>query len=47
MTATPVLARDCVASLRRWGAKDAFGQVLLATTDDLSAPDRPNASCSA
>ncbi len=36
---TPVLARDCVASIRRWGAKDAFGQVLLATTDELSAPD--------
>jgi peptide/nickel transport system substrate-binding protein len=35
----PVLARDCVASLRRWGAKDAFGQALLAATDELSAPD--------
>ncbi len=34
----PVLARDCVASIRRWGAKDAFGQVLLAMTDELSAP---------
>ncbi|MBV8426460.1 MAG: ABC transporter substrate-binding protein [Hyphomicrobiales bacterium] len=34
-----VLARDCVASIRRWGAKDAFGQALLATTDELSAPD--------
>ncbi len=36
---TPVLARDCVASIRRWGAKDTFGQTLLATTADLSAPD--------
>ncbi len=36
---TPVLARDCVASIRRWGTKDAFGQVLLAATDELSAPD--------
>ena len=35
---TPVLGRDCVASIRRWGAKDAFGQVLLAMTDELSAP---------
>ena len=35
----PVLARDCVASLRRWGAKDTFGQALLAATDELSAPD--------
>ena len=22
---TPVLARDCVASIRRWGKRDAFG----------------------
>ncbi len=36
---TPVLARDCVASIKRWGARDAFGQTLLAATDELSAPD--------
>jgi len=36
---TPVLARDCVASIRRWGTKDTFGQALLAATDELSAPD--------
>ncbi len=36
---TPVLARDCVASIRRWGARDGFGQALMAATDDLSAPD--------
>ena len=36
---TPVLARDCVASIRRWGGRDTFGQALLAATDDLSAPD--------
>ena len=36
---TPVLARDCVASIKRWGAKDTFGQTLLAATDELSAPD--------
>ena len=36
---TPVLARDCVASIRRWGRRDSFGQLLLATTDELSAPD--------
>ena len=35
----PVLARDCVASIKRWGAKDTFGQTLLAATDELSAPD--------
>lgn len=34
----PVLARDVVASLRRWGRVDAFGQTLLARTDELSAP---------
>ncbi len=36
---TPVLARDCVASVKRWGARDAFGQALLAATADLSAAD--------
>ena len=36
---TPVLARDCVASINRWGKRDSFGQSLLAVTDDLSAPD--------
>ncbi len=35
----PVLARDCVASIRRWGAKDTFGQTLLAATDSLTAAD--------
>ena len=35
---TPVLARDVVASLRRWGAKDAYGQALMEVTDELSAP---------
>jgi peptide/nickel transport system substrate-binding protein len=35
----PVLARDCVASIRRWGARDALGSSLLAATDELSAPD--------
>lgn len=35
----PVLAKDCVASLRRWGQRDAFGQALFAVTDELSAAD--------
>ncbi|HEY6434699.1 MAG TPA: ABC transporter substrate-binding protein [Acetobacteraceae bacterium] len=35
----PVLARDCVASVKRWGARDAYGQALMAATDELSAPD--------
>ncbi|UFN50852.1 ABC transporter substrate-binding protein [Roseomonas sp. OT10] len=34
-----VLARDCVASIRRWARRDPFGGTLLATTDELSAPD--------
>ena len=36
---TPVLARDCVASLTRWGKRDTFGQALFAATDELSAAD--------
>ena len=36
---SPVLARDCVASIRRWAARDALGATLLAQTADLSAPD--------
>src|SRR4051794_31055558 len=35
---TPVLARDVVASVKRWGQRDTFGQALLAATDELSAP---------
>ena len=34
-----VLARDCIASIKRWGARDAFGSTLMATTDELSATD--------
>lgn len=36
---TPVLARDCVASIRRWAARDAWGGSLLAITDELAAQD--------
>ena len=36
---TPVLAKDCVASIKRWGVRDAFGQSLMAATDEVSAPD--------
>ena len=36
---TPVLARDCVASIRRWAARDSFGRELMAVTDELSAPN--------
>ena len=36
---TPVLARDCVASIKRWGKRDTAGQTVLAYTDELSAAD--------
>jgi peptide/nickel transport system substrate-binding protein len=35
----PVRARDALASIRRWAARDSFGQTLLASTDALEAPD--------
>jgi peptide/nickel transport system substrate-binding protein len=35
----PVLARDCVASIRRWASIEGFGAMLMAATDELSAPD--------
>ncbi|MEJ1976161.1 MAG: ABC transporter substrate-binding protein [Acetobacteraceae bacterium] len=34
-----VLARDCVASIRRWAKRDAFGDALVQATDQLDAPD--------
>ena len=36
---SPVLARDAVASIRRWAARDSFGQELMAATAELTAPD--------
>ncbi len=36
---TPVLARDCTASIRRWAVRDAMGVALLDATDALDAPD--------
>ena len=35
----PVLARDCVASVRRWGQRHPFGQELMRSTDELSTAD--------
>jgi len=35
----PVLARDCVASIRRWARRDPLGGDLLARLDRLDAPD--------
>jgi peptide/nickel transport system substrate-binding protein len=36
---TPVLARDCVASLRRWMVRDAIGTTIAARLDSLEATD--------
>jgi peptide/nickel transport system substrate-binding protein len=36
---SPVLGRDVVASLKRWGVRDTVGNALFAATDELSAPD--------
>ncbi len=35
---TPVLARDVVASVNRWGKRDIYGGALMAVIDELSAP---------
>ena len=35
----PVTAEDCVASIKRWGAKDSMGQKLLGVVTELSAPN--------
>ena len=35
----PVRASDAVASLKRWGRRDAFGKTLFSATDDLAAVD--------
>ncbi|MEN8741302.1 MAG: ABC transporter substrate-binding protein [Phaeobacter gallaeciensis] len=33
----PVTARDCVASLRRWGARDGVGQILFSKINTIEA----------
>ncbi len=35
----PVLARDCVASVRRWSSRDPLGRRLMTATEEISAPD--------
>jgi peptide/nickel transport system substrate-binding protein len=35
----PVLARDVVASIRRFAARISFANALMAATEELSAPD--------
>ena len=34
-----VLARDCVASIRRWGAASSYGAVLMDRVNEISAAD--------
>ncbi|WP_458094905.1 ABC transporter substrate-binding protein [Roseomonas sp. WA12] len=36
---SPVTGEDCAASLRRWGARDALGSVMIRATEVLDAPD--------
>jgi peptide/nickel transport system substrate-binding protein len=35
----PVTAKDCVASIKRWGAKDAMGNALMEYTESLEPVD--------
>lgn len=35
----PVRASDCVPSLKRWGARDSFGQTLMAAVGEMTAVD--------
>src|SRR5215469_15919486 len=35
----PVTAEDCVASIKRWGAKDSMGQKLVGVVKEFSTPD--------
>jgi ABC-type transport system substrate-binding protein len=36
----PVLSEDCVESLKRWGKKDRFGQLLMAHTGKITSVDK-------
>ena len=35
----PVTAEDCIASIKRWGARDSLGQKLMTFVESMSAPD--------
>ena len=35
----PVVSEDCVESLKRWGKKDRFGQLLMAHTEKIAPVD--------
>ena len=34
-----VTGEDCIASIKRWGARDTFGQKLMTFVDKMDAPD--------
>ena len=36
----PVLSEDCTESLKRWGKKDRFGQLLMANTAKIAPVDK-------
>src|SRR5215467_7937005 len=36
---TPVTSEDCVASIKRWGAKDALGQKMMSFVKDFTVVD--------
>ena len=36
---TPVLARDCVASIKRWAKRDSFGAAMMVVNESIDAPD--------
>ncbi|HEY2875303.1 MAG TPA: ABC transporter substrate-binding protein, partial [Reyranella sp.] len=36
---TPVTADDCIASIKRWGARDTEGQLLMKDTSELKKVD--------
>ncbi|MBV8409421.1 MAG: ABC transporter substrate-binding protein [Alphaproteobacteria bacterium] len=36
---TPVTAEDCIASIKRWGARDSLGQQLMASVSNMKAVD--------
>lgn len=35
----PVTSEDCIASIKRWGARDGYGQVLMKAMADMKAID--------
>src|SRR3954470_3682592 len=37
--AKPVTSEDCIASIKRWGARDSLGQKLMSFVDSMTAQD--------